>query len=690
MPSLLISQFDTWRPGYGSATVRVEIAGTDTLASIFTDENLSIAAANPQTLASKIVDGIDYGKFSAPLYVGVAYELKINSIDQTGVMRPPFSSLDGVDVSLATVQVAGGTQDIELEDHLARRLDVRDFGAFVAVGGAGASSSTNNATLTAGMAAVSSLGGGYLELPAGSYDVTAFTIPTAVVLRGVGRVGTTLRSTVAGAVATIGGVRAGMVRMTLDGVSKVASGVGLYSTNKDEIVLTDVEFKRFDTGVFRAGGTRSEWLGVYISDCANGYTAYGQGAALRFNTWHGGKIELCSTTGIDLTYVDATTEHNLFSAITFDTNTSKAVWIRGARWTSFRDCRWISNTNNLTVADISPATPLKTVIGLNIDDGEMSSGTLTLGGNLEEVVFRRMALTSIAVTLTAPAHNVLVEDCRETSVTVAGDTTAWRRHTTPNVSAAALVTTDATFTKAWAATLNPGQHVILSGRVQARRRNGIDYASVINVGWARRPGSTLLYQTQTGNFTVGNVLTGGTSGATARIVADTDAGATGTLTLYDVVGTFVNGELITDGSGGSATTNGTVTAHNVTINNITVLNYDGQTVNFTAGNTLTGGTSGATATIVSDVDAGATGTLTIKDVTGIFIDNEAITGSGGGAAVVNGDWVQANVISSAASSGGASYSSTYIASGDQVAGYVRGVAGHTIEWIFDVDVMSNP
>jgi hypothetical protein len=211
----------------------------------------------------------------------------------------------------------------------------------------------------------------------------------------------------------------------------------------------------------------------------------------------------------------------------------------------------------------------------------------------------------------------------------------------------------------------------------------------MNIGWARRPGSTLLYQTQTGNFTVGNTLTGGTSGATARIVADTDAGATGTLTLYDVVGTFVNGELITDGSGGSATTNGTVTAHNVQVQNTTALAYDGQTVNFTVGETITGGTSGAVATITADVDAGATGTLTIRDVTGVFIDNEAITGSSGGAAVVNGDWIQANLIASSGSTGVA-YSSAFIGNSSQVELRVRGTAAHTVEWICDVDVVSNP
>lgn len=69
---------------------------------------------------------------------------------------------------------------------------------------------------------------------------------------------------------------------------------------------------------------------------------------------------------------------------------------------------------------------------------------------------------------------------------------------------------------------------------------------------------TITYGTQTANFTVGNILTGATSGATATILEDSDAGATGTLTLGNIIGTFQNGEIITDSGTGSATTTSTV------------------------------------------------------------------------------------------------------------------------------------
>ena len=66
------------------------------------------------------------------------------------------------------------------------------------------------------------------------------------------------------------------------------------------------------------------------------------------------------------------------------------------------------------------------------------------------------------------------------------------------------------------------------------------------------------------------------------------------------------------------------------------LGYDAQTANFTVGLILTGGTSGATGLIVYDRDGGATGTLGLINVVGIFQDNETITDSGSGSATVNG------------------------------------------------------
>lgn len=66
------------------------------------------------------------------------------------------------------------------------------------------------------------------------------------------------------------------------------------------------------------------------------------------------------------------------------------------------------------------------------------------------------------------------------------------------------------------------------------------------------------------------------------------------------------------------------------------LAFDAQTANFTNDDTLTGSTSGATATIISQVDNGTDGTLYVKGIiNGPFTNDETITDSGGGSADAN-------------------------------------------------------
>ena len=67
------------------------------------------------------------------------------------------------------------------------------------------------------------------------------------------------------------------------------------------------------------------------------------------------------------------------------------------------------------------------------------------------------------------------------------------------------------------------------------------------------------------------------------------------------------------------------------------LGYDAESVGFTAGLLVTGD-GGATGIIESDTEivADTSGTLLLSNVTGTFINDEALTDSGSGAAVVNG------------------------------------------------------
>jgi len=64
--------------------------------------------------------------------------------------------------------------------------------------------------------------------------------------------------------------------------------------------------------------------------------------------------------------------------------------------------------------------------------------------------------------------------------------------------------------------------------------------------------AVLAYDARTGDFTVGQVVTGTTSGATGTISADDDQGTAGTLTLTEVEGHFLDDEPITDALTGAA------------------------------------------------------------------------------------------------------------------------------------------
>jgi len=84
--------------------------------------------------------------------------------------------------------------------------------------------------------------------------------------------------------------------------------------------------------------------------------------------------------------------------------------------------------------------------------------------------------------------------------------------------------------------------------------------------------NNLNFDAETAAFTVGSTVTGGTSGATATILAVTKSSATeGILKVGTITGTFQDNETITDAVTGSATSNipsGTSAASAVTITNV--------------------------------------------------------------------------------------------------------------------------
>lgn len=181
-------------------------------------------------------------------------------------------------------------------------------------------------------------------------------------------------------------------------------------------------------------------------------------------------------------------------------------------------------------------------------------------------------------------------------------------------------------------------------------------------------------------------LTGGVaaSGAVGTLTEQTDAGATGTLILRDVVGEYNDNERISNGASADGLANGVLTTplltpadsiilqvdavdmgrslaidllaalrgkiinmgwHNgngfvalrvatgqqvADVEELGAVAFDGQTTNLTVGDTITGGTSSATGILVEQTDAGATGTLILGNIVGTFVNNDALTDAGSG------------------------------------------------------------
>lgn len=99
-------------------------------------------------------------------------------------------------------------------------------------------------------------------------------------------------------------------------------------------------------------------------------------------------------------------------------------------------------------------------------------------------------------------------------------------------------------------------------------------------------------------------LTGGTSGAVASIVSQSSSGTTWTIICTITSGTFQHGEVITSGTLAGA--------------NLSNINP------FTVSQKVTGQTSGAKGIILEHTDDGATGTLTLGEISGTFQNGEVL------------------------------------------------------------------
>lgn len=574
--STRIAEFDLWRPGYGSAVVSIYLPGTTNLSPVFLDESMTIPADNPQTLLSKASpDGTTYGKFERPLYVPQSYYLNIEGIENTGIQRPNLSSFDGEDISPALVKPNGSSYGTSMTDFVSLTVNAAMYGDLVE--GSSGVAATNTATIAAAIAALTN--GGTVFIPAGTYNVNSFDIPEGVIICGNGREATTLKSVVGDVSFNLVGDRAGFKDITLDGNSLSTGSVGVRSVGNDEVTFTSVMVRRFETGIHFLGGKGHVWNDFSIENVETAAKLHGDmdagdtnnGGVFADLVWTGGLVSVATVAGISMSYEDAVCHNLNFVSVGFESCTEYAVDINGAQSISFNECWFDSNTKNVRIQDdeVLPNVINNFANSIQFNGGRFNGGTFVVTDTAENVRLHNVKIEGVAFTLSTPILNFLVlQDCYEDeAVTIGGEPAKLLRSVTSNNGASFGLTSSNIATKAWGIRLEPGQVAYMEAKVVAKGRNNADRA-IYHIGCgAYRPGSTLAYESQTVNFLVGALLTGQSSGATARIIADTDSGATGTLTLTDIKGVFLDNEIIMDDQGtpGSATVNGTLTPQNVSL-----------------------------------------------------------------------------------------------------------------------------
>lgn len=562
----LIHEFDTWRPEYGGARVYIYRAGGTELAAVYTDIGLTAAADNPQVLLSQTVNGRSYGKFSVPIYTPDTYYCDINAIDQTGINRPPLTTLDGADADTAVVKAKGGSVARPLEDHLSQAVWVGDYGRL------GDSPTENTATLTAAMGAAGARAGTSVLIPYGTWQFTQLQVPPGVTLHGMGAGATTLRSTIAGNAITFAGDGCGLRELTLDGLNVVASSVGLYSKGNDDIRLHRVIVRRFETGVRLRGGQRGLFTDVAVANCATGVHLAGHldtsgGDELRDFVWQGGEIEGCTTNALWLEYIDRAVAHNRFADLVVHDNLGDAVLLTGAQFTRFDQCAWDANPVGLRVEDDSPLGDENFVRNLHVRGARFDDSDVRLNGVVQDIQFEdcRFAGSTLRAETTTE-NQILLIDCEEDATTaLAGDATRFMRWRSNDRGEVRGTTTDGSSVKALALSLGPGETVAVQVSAVANQVDGEGYGVWRWTHAARRDTADLAFDGGTIAFNVGETVVGATSGASAYITAKSGTTSSGTLSLRSVSGTFTDNEALQVAGVTRAFVNGSIGSPSVSL-----------------------------------------------------------------------------------------------------------------------------
>lgn len=594
-----VSEFVLWREGYAGAAVDVFVAGTNTRAALYLDEAGTLPAPNPQVLLTlQDATGRRFGKFAVPVYTAQPYTLRIDSTGETGVVRPTITGLAGEDASAALVTFPAATRT--LAEIAGRVIHAENYGIF------GAAAETNTSIIEAAIGAAAAAGGGVVVLPGRAIPVGNMTVPSEVLVVGQGIGVTTLQPQVGGHAITLGGDRSGMMDLTLDGLSLPPLSVGLYAISRSALRLRAIEVKRFEVGLHGRGLKHNRFVDLFVTDCDTGVKLHGDkadgesvaGGPSLSNRWIGGAVTLCRTIGADLSYEDDAVSDCVMQGVRVEDNLIVGVRINGARGSVLRDCRFAGQPTHIDIRDDddtdATARLSNTVERTLVEGGSIVGGKVVITGTAKHTIFRGVSLAGVEVELKVPVVGPVVAiDCPEdTNVLITGDGTKWLRQTSDAEGTVFGLTTDATATQAWSTVLQPGETVYAEAHVIANQRNGTGRA-VYHIGCgAYRPGGTLAFDAQVSNFTLGDVLNGETSGASARIVAQTDSGTTGTLTLRNITGTFLDNEVIKGEAAGEASAAGVLTTADAaldTVGNINLRTLYETTAGYAAAFAVTGG-----------------------------------------------------------------------------------------------------
>lgn len=574
--AIRVPDFDIWRAGYAGTLVQVTDAGTGTPAPLYYDVDLTIPAQNPQELIAQRDDnGQTYGKWAQPVYTFVPYYLLINATETTGIVEPSLKTLEAQDASYALAAATRGGFPIPLRTWLDRTIQVSAYGAF----GPGIGSLTNTTTLRAAIGAAAAQGGGVVRVPPGTHSVGTFDLAEGVILQGEGPGATVLQCAYSSVVCTIDGDGAGLRDLTLDGVSLNQSSIGVDLTGRAAVVFSNVVLKRFSTGLRAKGLTDSNWSDLSIVNCTFAAdirgdadaSGSGVGSAVQNVSWRGGTVALNVGGGLVWQVIDKAVSNLLLENVSFASNVGagcQALTLRGARNARLVNCNWSANTGNWSVEDGTNASyvALNTSRNVFFDGGVISTGNCNFDGVCADVQVRGVDITGAGIILSLPQATILFVDCfMDAATAIGGDTTKYATLTTSDVGLVTGVTTDGSPITAWQAELKPGQVALVEAKGLAKQRNGVNYGVFWAAAGAFCPGATLTFASGTAAFTVNAILTGQTSGASARISAKTGTASAGTLTLIEMAGTFRSGELITDSAGGSARQSGAVVINSATL-----------------------------------------------------------------------------------------------------------------------------